>query len=178
MDNVQNCDSYINTPSSQIYRSRSYWAEQTALFLRKPKCRYIMFTGALNCFAALSYISQTVILLTSFLRPFSCHHSIYAQSPVWSALFRFSDWNYVRISPLFHACSYTAHTIALDILSLTIQGAYNETPLFWRCFKNRQICSGVKGLLRITRVQILLRLRVWYLLIIMPYLYCYFLRKR
>jgi hypothetical protein len=51
--------------------------------------------------------------------------------------------------------TYAAHTIALDILSLTIQDAYNKTPLFWRCFKNRQIYSGGKGLLRITAVQII-----------------------
>jgi hypothetical protein len=51
MDNVQKCDSYINIPSSQTYRSHSIrifsWPEKTPHVVISNDCPFISFDAIL-----------------------------------------------------------------------------------------------------------------------------------
>jgi hypothetical protein len=60
-----------------------------------------------------------------------------SRSSEWSLPFRFSNWNIVCISHLFHACYMSRHLILLDIITLIFSEVYKLWSL--------SLCSLLKS---------------------------------
>jgi hypothetical protein len=89
MDNVQNCDSYINIPSSETHGSYSYFPH------------YVVYTEILSLFQKCLYIIVVIDIKEGLLfffycyrRHYRCHHN-HSHNDLFRFIFVFPRISYV-----------------------------------------------------------------------------------